>query len=42
VLPKAALPGLARRLEEISRVNAQMQDYYTAQNARFAPGAAAV
>jgi uncharacterized protein (DUF169 family) len=42
VLPMSALPGLAQRLEAASVVNAQMQDYYTAQNARFAPGAAAV
>jgi len=40
VLPKSALPGLAQRLDAAASVNAQMQDYYTAQNARFAPGAA--
>jgi uncharacterized protein (DUF169 family) len=42
VLPASVLPELAQRLEAVFRVNAQMQDYYTAQNARFAPGAAGV
>jgi len=40
VLPRSALTGLAQRLVTAASVNAQMQQYYTAQNARFAPGAA--
>jgi uncharacterized protein (DUF169 family) len=40
VLPKAVLPGLHERLEAMTVINAQMAQYYAAQQARFARGTA--